>query len=126
MERCDSDPRFLSYWDVCLAALTLSASAAVGVALSYPPKKKFTALRIQERSGIQPRAARKDDPQCLFSWLKNTSLCKESLHSHLVGCSGRKDTNEETATHIELEIKLCIDLSQPSSEWLQHPVSCVH
>lgn len=87
-------PGLSRHWDASSAAPTLSTSAAVGVAPSYPPKQ-ITARRIQESSEIQQRAARRDDPQCLFSWLKNISLCKESLHSHLVSYPGRRYTYEE-------------------------------
>lgn len=94
VERCDADPRSLHTGMPARWLPLLSTSAAVGVAPSYPPKQ-ITALRIQESSQIQQRVACRDDPRCLFSWLKNTSLCKESLHSHLVGCPGRRHTYEE-------------------------------
>lgn len=94
VERCDSDPRFLGT-RMSPAAPTLSVSEAVGVALSQLPPKKITALRIQEIAEIQPRVAHGAAPRCLFSWLKNVSQHKESLHSHLVGCPGRRHTKEE-------------------------------
>lgn len=65
-------PQVSWHWDTSLAAPTLSTSAAVGAAPSYPPKQ-ITALRIQESS---QRSSKEQHAKMIPSGFLSISLCK--------------------------------------------------